>query len=458
MRKARKDDILDLMDLFSKKYDVDIDYIQPIILKGILNLPAYRDIISTALAKTSDGRFILLVGNSYNKISDEKNKSNSFFNDYKISKIKNSDIEILLHESVPELLSSVLNIIENSSSLKDLIDDFTKTFTLEDLHAMNTIHNTPLFEMMLSVHSAEQENDFHKINILKEKIVNSFLHIVRQNNMNTDIFYNSILQNSNFKEFKELFSNLVSNYFDLFKYHHEINLGLAAISETEQSLLNKPIINDFFDLLSKEYPEYFFNDNISLHEYSVDDHELINSQKSINDILKPFNLFDIRFLPQLNSEGLSGFYNIPERSSDGLNSVRFIGENPFFTKYYVYLEHIKSANKLDVYNLETIDFIEKTSIDIIENVVRKCLELAQETGFILNINKQFQFISTENDNHFNIVTCFHKLSIEYPNVVVINTEDRDLKIANHSKNILAFTNDDFNINKKSLSNNFKQKI
>lgn len=471
MRKARKKDILDLLDFFYEKYDLKPSDIQHLVVKGLFSLPAYSDIVDVSFVKTNkpEEPMTLILENNSNKslfmdVNYTKRCPISFNPDAYHSKIESMIVGIS-KESDPVLLKKIVGIIEESHTFKELINNLSVNITSEQMEKLSIQNNSPLFTIMLDVYKAEKESDLNKLTNLKDSIAFNYRAFERNNHLDMAPTVDT-QQDCDFEEFKDQFSMSVSSTFEMFKYSHELNLGLAAVSETESTLMRQPIVNDFFEMLAQEHPEYFLSREDGLYEYTLDDNELKKHQLSARTYYEDFELFNTEYLLKVNVSHSLGLDNMPHFEKDTeLNSVRFIGDNAFLKEYFVYLEHKKSLNGSDFYTINDFDFRDNISVGVVKGVIEKCFKLAEDSGFLLDIRMRSKFIKTKEDSKFNVVGYFNELIHEHPKAKIINTRDENQEISVFSHTVLMEpieqTHQTLNAVKKhqaSLGHKIKQRI
>jgi len=442
MRKARKKDILDLLDFFYEKYDLKPSDLQHLVVKGLLNLPAYSDLVDVSFVKTNkpeqpmtlilehESKKNLLMNFRYTNRSPISFEPSSFHSNSESGFIRVSKY------TDQALLQNVVSIIENSYNFKDLINNLSSKISEEQMESLWLQNNNSLFRIMSDVYKAEKEIDLNELTHLKDRIAFNYRAFERDNHLGM-VSTVETQRDCDFEAFKEEFSFLISSNFEMFKYSHELNLGLASISETEETLLKQPIVNDFFEMLAQEYPEYFLSREAGLYEYTLDDNELKKHQLSARTYYEDFELFNREYFLNINSDNSLGLDNMPHFNTDSeINSVRFLGDNAFFKEYCVYIEHKKSLNGLNVYTINDFDFNQNLSVEVVKGVVEKCVQLAEDTGFLLDIRMRSKFIKTKEDPAFDVVSYFNELIDNHPKAKIINTRDENQEISVFSHAIL----------------------
>lgn len=445
MRKAKRDDVIDLLDSFCERYDLSRSDIHYPIFKGILELPAFAGRSSPFFLKTNqenlptivaldngDDRKPLLMDINYQKwfpVSFSQELSLVY------PPIKTTSI---LKKDDKSLLLSVNELLEKSETFKELIDNLHKNITKEQMQELNTTHNTPLFKIMVDVYNADKETDLYKLNNLKDSISLAYRKFEHENYLGMVVTV-ATPENCDFNTFKTIFSERVSRNFELFKYHHEIILGLASVAETEFTLSNQSIVNDFFDTLYQEYPEYFLSRKDGLHQYTLDDKYLIDQKINFQNYSKDFDLLSTEGFNIINLDFKRGLDDYPhlKEGNEGLNSVRFVGENVFYKEYYVYLEHIQTLNDLNVYVIEAFEFDKTLPLSIYQDVIDQCLQFASQSKCVLDIKRYVKDIGIGNNEYFNVVDYFNDNANKYPNVTIINSQDSNREIAKNSKDLLS---------------------
>jgi len=471
MRKARKKDILDLLDFFYEKYDLQPSDIQHLVVKGLLELPAYSGLVDVNFAKTNkpEQPMTLILENHSNKsllmnVNYTKRYPISFEPDSYHSK-NPSGIIIISKESDRYLLQNVVSIIEDSFNFKDLINNISSKITQEQMEELSLHNNNVLFTIMLDVYKAEKTIDLNELTYLKDRIAFNYRAFETDNHLGMVPTVDT-KRDCDFEEFKDQFSILISSNFEMFKYSHELALGLAAVSETEETLMRQPIVNDFFEMLAQEHPEYFLSREDGLYEYTLDDNELKKHQLSARTYYENFDLFNTEYFLNIHPDHSLGMDNMPHFEKDTeLNSVRFIGDNAFFKEYCVYLEHKKSLNGSDLYTINDFDFNQNLSVDVVKGVVEKCVKLAEDSGFFLDIRMGSKLIKTKEDASFDVVGYFNELINNHPKAKIINTRDENQEIRVFSHTVLMEPTEQINhslsaVKKRqaAVGHNIKQKI
>jgi hypothetical protein len=471
MRKARKKDILDLLDFFYEKYDLKPSDLQHLVVKGLLELPAYSDLVDVSFVKTNkpEQPMTLILENNSNKsllmnVNYTKRYPISFEPDAYHSKNPSGIIRIA-KESDQDLLKKVVSIIEASYNFKDLINTLSSKITEDQMEELSKHNNNVLFTIMLDVYKAEKTIDLNELTYLKDRIAFNYRAFERDNHLGMVPSVDT-RQDCDFEEFKDRFSILISSNFEMFKYSNELDLGLAAVSETEATLMRQSIVNDFFELLAQEHPEYFLSREDGLYEYILDDNELKKHQLSARTYYEDFELFNTEYLLNITASHSLGLDNMPHFEKDTeLNSVRFIGDNAFLKEYFVYLEHKKSLNGSDFYTINDFDFLDNISVNVVKGVIEKCFKLAEDSGFLLDIRMRSKFIKTKEDSKFDVAGYFNELIHEHPKAKIINTRDENQEISVFSHSVLMEpieqTHQTLNAVKKrqaAVGNKIKQKI
>ena len=147
MRKARKKDILDLLDFFYEKYDLKPSEIQHLVVKGLFSLPAYSDIVDVSFVKNNkpeEPMTLILENNSKKSLFMDVNYTKrcpiSFNPDAYHSKIESMIVGIS-KESDPVLLKKVVGIIEESDNFKELINNLSINITSEQMTQLSIQNN-----------------------------------------------------------------------------------------------------------------------------------------------------------------------------------------------------------------------------------------------------------------------------------------------------------------------------
>lgn len=437
MRKAKNQDILDVIDYFANKYDIDIAQVEPLVFKAILNAPLYSSNINS--------RFVITDNNEH-PFSLAVLRENTLL----LAKYVNNDSTIIqfgglrnrVHKNSMEKVKLIFSEseISNIKNLNDLLSTATDFKSLIALTLNNVSENNALF------FSKFTDNELFNLvaDIKFARDVNTDTTMIQNNIANRlkNLTYKWQLEpvyiNTNFKNFNDFEEHLyeqIGPIFDLFYYEQELKLGTLALSNTEEIVMKSPLFNDIEEYLHLKFPEYFVDRSMGINEYIVDDIDIkfggkTYTQEDIHHaIVYNSDIPSIKYF-----EGTESILN--EESNAEINSVRFIGENTFYTDYFLFLKHTKTDGGLNYYEITNPMFNEILNPEIIKNVLDKCLEIADKNKAILNINEYERNIQGFD---FSYASYLKDKSQNYSNIILINTKVYDpinyeiQKITNHTE-------------------------
>lgn len=445
MRKAKNQDVLDVIDYFTNKYDIDRNQVEPLVFKIILDSPLYAANVTSRLVITDQDEHplslaairentlllakyvdnsdnIVQFGGLRNRVQKESmDKIKLVFKESEIDNIKELNDQLHTVTDFKSLISLAIDKDSDNNSL------FFSKFTGNEL--FNLIYDIKFGRTI--------DND---TTMIQNNIANRLKNLTYKWQIEP-VYINTTFKN--FNDFEEHLYEQIRPLFDLFYYEQELKLGTLALSNTEESLMKSPLANDIEDYLHLNFPEYFMSRDLGINEYMIDDIDLKFGGKSFTEA-------DIHHTVVYNSDLPSIKYfdgviidNIDEGQKD-LNSVRFIGENTFFTDYYLFLRHTKTDGGLNQYEITNPMFNKALNPEIVKNVLDKCLEFANKNKSILNINEYDKNIDGFD---FGYVSYIKEKAANYPDVILINSKVYNpmnyelLKIASYTEAKNKFNED-----------------
>lgn len=457
MRKSKKQDVLDIIKKISNKYNTEVSLIEPLVFKGILNLPVYKSNIVSRLIKTDSKQnpinLSVISGNNL-KIASflENGQSRVHFSD-KVG--DNSSYSIVLTNRELDIIKNVNKLLMESIDLKTLVDNSLLFIDKDDLNFFSKFLNNDFFKMLKDISDGRESNSTNEL----QNLISS-----RFKNMNYRLGLKAISSFNYFRNFSEYEDDFYTNskeYFEIFRYEQEIKLGVLVLSKSEEELMNEPIVKDIFNNIQKDFPEYFYDRDIGLYESTIDDNDLRLDTISAFD----YNRDNLLISPKIDGlpamDYALGLFSHPhlDRVSEDINSIRFIGENIFYKDYYLYLRNIKTDGGLYAYEINNYIFNPELKKEVIYGVLDKCLEYVNNKKSILDISDYDRNIIGFD---FSISTYIKDKIGNYPDIILINSKSsikKEREIASSilydtnyamAKNRLEITNKDFKAKLKNL--------
>lgn len=437
MIKAKNQDIVDVIDYFTNKYEIERNQVEPLVFKAILNAPLYTSNMQSRFVVTDKDEHplsIALIRSNILLLAKYNNNGDSIIQFGGLrNRVHQGQLEktkLIFREDELKTIQTLNENLPNITDFKSLVNFTMENVSEEKLEFFSKFTDNVLFSLVNDI-KAGRETDVPSA-MIQNNIANKLKNLTYLWQIE------SIYLEANFKDFNEFEKELykrIEPMFELFYFEQEIKLGTLSLSKTEEELMRIPLVNDIEDYLHLNFPEYFISRDSGINEYTIDDVDIKFGGKSFTQEDIHHTVVYNNDLPSIKYFEGTEFVSVDESSKD-INSIRFIGENTFYTDYYLFLKHTKTEGGLNHYEITNPMFNGVLNPDIIKNVLDKCLDTANKNKAILNINEYERNIEGFDFGYANYLK--DKVS-NYPDVILINTKIYDtinyelVKINNHTE-------------------------
>lgn len=440
MKKAIAEDFLTLLDDFklSKNItDPDFDYHATLKLCRSTFLNDFYDI---SLVKTDSQQYPILLQMNGKELVFKMKDAN--FAGISTQEIKN--FVPFLTKNDHTHVKNLHNILKESTSFKSFVANVNNIFGENfDLHGLGGVSkNVMAFNVADTLNTLTKKlKDIHvkdydikySLQLLEDDLASGIFigrgidvsqmshdfkryvqHDANGFSGDTETYYDGLM---------EKYYNHLEQYFDLFKFQQMLKTGLMLNSKTDDELLDRPLLNDFIEIVKVNHPTWFKSFDDSIVHSVTDDNAIRAAGTPLIETTADFDLISPRlYLTSAYPSSIDGYTHISGRFMEAdTNSIHLHGDNVFFKPYY----HNLIINEKE--NLNICTYVHTAmgmalSDDMKARFLVPVLEYLEKNKIILDLD----------DSNCSFLDYIKKDDLsalvkeKYPNLIFLNS-DTDLK-------------------------------
>lgn len=420
MKKATKEEFIDLLNEFKSKNNIEdnrFDYYATFKFYKSTLLDNFYDMI---LVKSDSDEHPIMIGHSTRNLLVKDDVINKFT---ELDSPSRPEIVPIIKNKHFEQIQELKKILDDSRSFKEFVepafkflDDHNNVSKLN--RGISSIKIIELFDGLKEALSKEVVNETslrHYLDGLIDQLSTSLYignelttyqltHLFRiRTTEDPDTIMNTLYER-------------FDKYFDLFKIQQSLIIGRLLNAETEDEVLNKPLLNQFIEDAKLKHPEWFKSFDESLTHCMTDDNAIRFSGVPLADATADFDLIEPKsFMATAYPSYTDGYSHISNRFIEAeLNFVHLYGDNVFFKAYY--------------HNLHIEKEVALTYCKGVDSDVAFCIKHSDRKNFVLPVldylNKNNIIIDLSKDStlyhYINKEELVELVTSEYPNLILIH--------------------------------------
>lgn len=423
MKKATTKEFIELLNNFKSKNNIDDKIFYYYATFKFYKSTLLNEFYDMSLVKTNSENNPIVIHYSKSDLLIKEDDSDKFTNPE--SSYYPKFTPIIKDENVDDL-QKIMKILEESNGFKSFIEpsitilenSFNSSKIAQGVSSMKIIE---LFEGLKETLKSED---------IKESSLNYYLSNLVEH-LSTNLYIGNELSvyklNHLFRirtsdDAESMMNTYYENFdkcFDLFKIQQSLVIGRILNAETENQVLDNPLLNQFIEEVKEQHPEWFKSFDESLTHSMTDDNAIRLSRVPLNTSTADFDLIDPKsFMATAYPSYTDGYSHISNRFMEAeLNFIHLYGDNVFFKAYYHNL-HIETENELTYCKGVDSDLAFCIKDYDRKSFILPVLDYLEKNNIIIDLSKDstlYHYIKRE--DLVNIVTS------EYPNLILI---DHDL--------------------------------
>lgn len=420
MKKATKEEFIDLLNDFKSKNNIEdnrFDYYATFKFYKSTFLDNFYDM---SLVKTDSDEHPIMISHSNRNLlvmDDESHKFVEFDSPNRpefVPIIKNNNVE---------QIQELMNILDDSRSFKEFVEPAFKF--LDNLNnfsklakGVSSIKIVELFDGLKEALSKEVVSETslrHYLDGLIDQLSTS-LYIEKELSTYQLTHLFRIRTTEDPDTLMNTFYERFDKYFDLFKIQQSLIIGRLLNAETEDEVLNNPLLNQFIEDAKITHPEWFKSFDESLTHCMTDDNAIRFSGVPLADTTPDFDLIEPKsFMATAYPSYTDGYSHISNRFIEAeLNFVHLYGDNVFFKAYYHNL-HIETENKLTYCKGVDSDVAFCIKNSDRKDFVLPVLDYLDKNNIIIDLSKNSTLY-----HYINKEDLVELVTSEYPNLILIH--------------------------------------